>query len=184
MVISLIFQQWSLPGVEALANPAERRTCSAARGTASSRDPTMARGENMRLSIWGSSAILGLLLAGISPAGAQVIVDMPNIIIPPVKYGSTDNLPHPDVWPRLDQGAVLCRSDADLMTLAAFRRGEAVARPACQIIRQPTPIQIVRRMGPGRTEVSVTGQTGVTGWTDAWLPDRAPASATRAAPRR
>jgi len=42
------------------------------------------------------------------------------------------------------------------------------------MIRSPTPIQIQRRAGPGRTQVSLTDQNGLDGWTDAWLPERAP----------
>jgi hypothetical protein len=40
------------------------------------------------------------------------------------------------------------------------------------LIRTPTAIQIQRRAGPGRTQVSLTDQNGVDGWTDAWLPER------------
>jgi hypothetical protein len=68
---------------------------------------------------------------------------------------------------------VLCKTEADLGLLAAARRGEQVSRPNCRVIRAPTAIQIVRRAAPGRTEVSLTDQDGQSGWTDAWLPDRA-----------
>ena len=43
----------------------------------------------------------------------------------------------------------------------------------CRIIAQPTGIQIVSRQGLGRTEVKPTAGSE-TGWTDAWLPDKAP----------
>jgi hypothetical protein len=42
------------------------------------------------------------------------------------------------------------------------------------MIRAPTAITIERRAGLGRTQVALTDQKGVDGWTDAWLPDRAP----------
>jgi hypothetical protein len=82
--------------------------------------------------------------------------------------------PRADAWPRLDPGAVFCKTEADLQRLAASRRGEQVERPSCLVIQTPTAIDIVRRAGLGRTEVSLTDQKGADGWTDAWLPDRAP----------
>jgi hypothetical protein len=41
------------------------------------------------------------------------------------------------------------------------------------LIQSPTAIGIVRRAGLGRTEVSLTDQNGLDGWTDAWLPEKA-----------
>ena len=113
------------------------------------------------------------------PAAAQVIWDAPNVIIQKPKPGAPDVKSRPEVWPRLDRGAVLCRTEADLLRLAASRRGQTVAAPNCQIIRAPTPIQIVSRAGPGRTRVTVTEQNAQEGWTDAWLPDKAPPSTAK-----
>ena len=45
----------------------------------------------------------------------------------------------------------------------------------CRIISQPTGIQILSRQGPGRTQVKLSTPGDVTGWTDVWLPDKAPA---------
>ena len=115
--------------------------------------------------------VLSLMLSG--PAAAQVLWDAPNVILPKPDFGKPDVKTRPDIWPRLDRGAVLCKTEADLMRLAASRRGEVVVTPQCQIIRGPTPIQITRRAGPGRTQVSVTDQNQE-GWTDAWLPEKAP----------
>jgi len=110
-----------------------------------------------------------------SPAMAQnVIWDMPNVIMQKPKFDTPTMKQHADAWPRLDPGAVLCRTEADLLRLAASRRGEQVDRPSCQMIRTPTAITIERRVGPGRTQVSLTDQKGVDGWTDAWLPEKAP----------
>jgi hypothetical protein len=117
---------------------------------------------------------LALCLMLRQPALAQVIWDMPNVLLPPPKFNNSTIKPRSDTWPRLDPGAVLCKTEADLLRLAASRRGEPVERPNCQLIREPTPVQIQHRVGPGRTEVSVTGQQGQDGWTDAWLPDIAP----------
>jgi hypothetical protein len=115
-------------------------------------------------------AMLGFVLAG--PAAAQVVWDTKNISPPPPTFVPSAPV-RKDMWPRLDQGAVLCKTEADLGLLAAARRGEQVSRPNCRVIRAPTAIQIVRRAAPGRTEVSLTDQDGQSGWTDAWLPDRA-----------
>jgi hypothetical protein len=79
----------------------------------------------------------------------------------------------PSAWPRLDPGAVLCRSEDDLARRAAIMRGEPEGPADCRPISQPTAIQIVHRAGPGRTEVQITGHTD-TSWTDAWLPASPP----------
>ena len=81
----------------------------------------------------------------------------------------------PLAWPRLDPGAVLCRTEADLAQVAANRSGEGDGGAAnCQIIRVATPVTIVQRSGPGRTQVMTGTQSG---WTDVWLPEKAPAGA-------
>jgi hypothetical protein len=120
------------------------------------------------------AAALALSVCGWSFARAQVIWDMPNIVVQPPKF-KAEGPARPDVWPRLDKGAVFCKTEPDLIRLAASRRGEPVERPNCQVIRGPTAIQIVRRAAPGRTLVSIADQNDQEGWTDAWLPDRAPA---------
>jgi hypothetical protein len=79
----------------------------------------------------------------------------------------------PSAWPRLDPGAVLCRSEDDLARRAAIMRGDPEGSADCRPISQPTAIQIVHRAGPGRTEVQIAGHTD-TGWTDAWLPATPP----------
>jgi hypothetical protein len=79
----------------------------------------------------------------------------------------------PSAWPRLDRGAVLCRTEDDLQRRAAAMRGEQTGGFDCRPILQPTAIQILHRAGPGRTEVEVTGRSE-TGWTDAWLPATPP----------
>ena len=83
----------------------------------------------------------------------------------------------PSAWPRLDPGAVLCRSEDDLARRAAIMRGEQAGPADCRPIRVPTAIQIVQRAGLGSTEVKVTGRDE-TGWTDAWLPATPPPGTT------
>ena len=99
------------------------------------------------------------------------------------KPGLPDVKAPPQAWPRLDPGARLCRTEFDLDRLAARHNGEDVDGPInCQVIRDPTAITITQRLGPGKTEVKLTsGQVGTTGWTDAWLPEKAPVSARSAA---
>lgn len=113
-----------------------------------------------------------LCLALAYPASAQVIWDVPNVIVPKPKFDRSTVVNRVDTWPRLDPGAVLCKTEADLQRLAASRRGESGPRPNCQLIQTPTAIAIVKRTGLGQTEVSVTDQNGLDGWTDAYLPDK------------
>ena len=84
----------------------------------------------------------------------------------------------PTVWPRLDPGAVLCRTEDDLdrhaANMAARASGGDTVSADCRIIGQPTGIQILSRQGLGRTEVKLNTPDAANGWTDAWLPDKAP----------
>jgi hypothetical protein len=140
------------------------------------------------------AAALAVLLAACLPAHGQGIgagqtrrdaspKPLPDASPRPKPSLSTDvKLP----WPRLDPGAVLCRTADDLaqhtsamQIRAAGGVGGALARPDCRIVTSPTPVDIVTREGPGRTEVRLRRKTanaaaGETGWTDVWLPDRAP----------
>ncbi len=130
----------------------------------------------MRLSYRCLALLTALVAASFGQASAQnVILDAPGLFPPKGKGGAPDVRVTPAVWPRLDPGAVLCRSADDLARLAANRSGGAGGGPAdCRIINMPTGIQIMQRQGPGRTQVQVTSGTRQVGWTDAWLPDKAP----------
>ncbi len=89
-------------------------------------------------------------------------------------------------WPRLDPGAVFCHTADDLtrhalavQIRAAGGAAGASARPDCRIVTAPTAIEIVSRSGMGQTEVRLKRKNakpgeGETGWTDVWLPERAP----------
>jgi hypothetical protein len=107
------------------------------------------------------------------PASAQVVWDMPHVLVAPPKFDKAPGLARTEVWPRLDPGAVICKTQGDLLRLAESRRGVPGERPNCQLIQTPTAIAIVKRAGPGQTEVTLTDQNSVDGWTDAYLPDRA-----------
>jgi hypothetical protein len=132
-------------------------------------------------------------IAAAGPVLAQKGAPVPGDGDSPIKFGSgfmrerpAANSPgvkvQPQAWPRLDPGATICRSETDLDRLAARRRGDAVNGPVdCQIVRTATPIDILRRKGPGRTEVHIQapGAAIQNGWTDAWLPEKAPVNAAR-----
>jgi hypothetical protein len=110
------------------------------------------------------------------PSDSNVIFDAPGLIIKKPKAGPPEVKPQLQAWPRLDAGAVLCRTEDDLDRLAARRRGEPVSGPvSCQILHNVTPIAIVQRKGTGKTEVrTIDPMAGGLGWTDVWLPERAP----------
>ena len=113
----------------------------------------------------------------VSVASAQVILDAPGILPkkpPPVAPAPANQA----VWPRLDPGAVVCRTPDDLerhaANMVARVSGRTIQAADCRIIPQPIGIQILSREGPGRTQVKLNGSDGATGWTDAWLPEKAP----------
>lgn len=109
------------------------------------------------------------------PDDSNIYFSAPGLLPKKPKPGMPDVAAPPQAWPRLDPGAVLCRSESDLSRLAARRRGETVEGPLdCQMIRTRTPVTILQRQG-GLTMVKTTDPSaGGAGWTDAWLPDKAP----------
>jgi len=122
-----------------------------------------------------------LAAAAAAPALAQhVILDAPGLVEkkrapePPAPRNTAT------IWPRLDPGSVLCATADDLdrhaANMVARVNGGESLRADCRLIAQPTAIDIVSRQGLGRTEVKLKGPNGATGWTDAWLPDKAPTS--------
>ena len=85
----------------------------------------------------------------------------------------------PDPWPRLDPGAVFCRTEEDLrqhLAAVAARLDGSTARyaeaPGCRVIRARTAVSVVSRQGPGRTQVKLSEAAADTGWTDAFLPEK------------
>ncbi len=122
---------------------------------------------------------LALVVGAAGPAAAQIILDAPGFTEKKPAARLPDVKPAPLAWPRLDPGAVLCRSEADLDRLAARRLGEDSGTTDCRRIATPTAVTIMVRKGPGRTQVRFTDAPTVSGWTDVWLPDRAPSGAGR-----
>jgi hypothetical protein len=124
-------------------------------------------------------ALCCALLCGIAaPVSAQhVILDAP--ILQQKQKAAAPPAPHATaVWPRLDPGAVLCKTEDDLdrhaANMIARVSGAEQQTADCHAIDRPTGIQIVEREGPGRTQVKLAGADGETGWTDVWLPDKPP----------
>jgi hypothetical protein len=125
--------------------------------------------------------LAAIALSAASTASAQhVVLDAPGLLGTNKAPGPPPPRALPTVWPRLDPGAVLCRTLDDLDRYAANMTarvsGGDTQAADCQIIGRPTGIQILSRQGLGRTQVKMSGAGDVSGWTDAWLPERAPAA--------
>jgi len=89
----------------------------------------------------------------------------------------------PEPWPRLDVGALFCKSREDLVRYQMKLAGDPAAAapgpaPDCRVVRKQTAIQILDRDGPSRTQVVTTDAAKQTGWTNAYLPPTPPPSAT------
>ena len=115
------------------------------------------------------------------PSDSNIKFDAPGFMPKKPKAGLPEVKAQPQAWPRLDPGAVLCRTEADLEKLGARRHGEVVdGKVDCQIIRAATAISIVQRKGPGKAEVKISDPNAetATGWTDSWLPDKGKVGAT------
>jgi hypothetical protein len=114
----------------------------------------------------------------VAPASAQnVIFNAPGLMSSKKAPGPPAPRARPLAWPRLDPGAVLCNTEDDLdrhaSNMTARVSGGSTLTADCHIISQPIGIQILSRRGPGRTQVKLADDA--TGWTDVWLPDKAPA---------
>ena len=108
----------------------------------------------------------------------HVILDAPGLM-PQKPKATTSPAPRATaVWPRLDPGAVLCKTEDDLdrhaANMIARVSGGEQQTADCRAIDRTTGIQIVDRESPGRTEVKLAGPDGETGWTDVGLPDKPP----------
>ena len=109
------------------------------------------------------------------PSDSNIKFDAPAFLPKKPRPGLPDVKSQPLAWPRLDPGAFLCRTEEDLDKLGAHHRNAPVDGPIdCHIIRAATAISIIQRRGPGRTEVQTSDPKAetVTGWTDAWLPEK------------
>ncbi len=121
---------------------------------------------------------VGMLVVAPFAWAQNVILDAPGLM--PQKKAATPPPPRaaPAVWPRLDPGAVFCRTQDDLdrhaANLIARVKGGDQMPADCRLIAQPVGVTILSRHGPGSTEVRLAGSGNVVGWTDVWLPEKAP----------
>ncbi|HEX3347313.1 MAG TPA: hypothetical protein VHS58_04325 [Acetobacteraceae bacterium] len=125
-----------------------------------------------------------LLIACLAPlsASAQIILEPKLRAAPtaPPAAGPTFSRLAVAPWPRLDPGAILCRTRADLADhsravaqRAAGQQVSVLGSPDCRVVAGMTAIDIVQRASPGATEVRVKGDPN-TSWTDTWLPNQPP----------
>jgi hypothetical protein len=83
-------------------------------------------------------------------------------------------------WPRLDAGAVVCRTREDLRLHAQIVQARADgthydgAVPQCRIVDLPIAIDILSRESPAATQVKLRDAAATTAWTDTWLPSTPP----------
>jgi hypothetical protein len=91
----------------------------------------------------------------------------------------------PEIWPRLEEGALICKSRDDLVTYqmqiaaasgATTPPGQA---PDCHTIRKQTGIQILAHDGPSRTQIVTTDVSKETWWTNSYLPSTPPPSVAK-----
>jgi hypothetical protein len=88
-------------------------------------------------------------------------------------------------WPRLDAGAILCKTRDDLARYQMRGVGGSETTgpaPDCHLIRKLTPIQILDRDGPSHTHVVTTDDAKQTGWTNAYLTSEPPPSTATPTP--
>ncbi len=103
--------------------------------------------------------------------------------------GPADEHPTPSLptaarvpWPRLDIGAILCKTRDDLNLEAAVMQARgsgqpyAGAPPNCRVLGAAVAIDILNRESPAATEVKLRDPPGGTGWTNTWLPSQPPRS--------
>lgn len=79
--------------------------------------------------------------------------------------------PKADPRQRLDTGALLCRTEADLQQhesaiVARLDGTEAPEPVGCRRVRRMTSVTVLDRHGPARTQVHIFGPPEETGWTD------------------
>jgi hypothetical protein len=90
----------------------------------------------------------------------------------------------PEPWPRLDAGALLCKSRDALVRYQTQVADGASATTAiktsdCRAIEKQIGIQILDSDGPSRTQVVTTDESKQTGWTNTYLPSTPPPSVAK-----
>jgi hypothetical protein len=90
----------------------------------------------------------------------------------------------PEIWPRLEDGAIICKSRDDLVRYPTRIANGASATTAgqgsdCHTIRKRTGIQVLNHDGPSRTQIVTTDESKETGWIDSYLPSTPPPSVAK-----
>ena len=90
----------------------------------------------------------------------------------------------PEIWPRLEEGALICKSRDDLVRYQTqIANGSSITTPGqppdCHTIRKQTGIQILAHDGPSRTQIVTTDESKETGWTNSHLPSTPPPSVAK-----
>src|SRR5271167_1926712 len=90
----------------------------------------------------------------------------------------------PEIWPRLEDGALICKSRDDLVRYQtqianAANATTAGQAPDCHAIRKQTGIQILDHDGPSRTQIVTMDESKETGWTNSYLPSTPPPSVAK-----
>jgi len=89
----------------------------------------------------------------------------------------------PEIWPRLEDGALICKTRQDLVryqTQMSDGAGAAKGSAAdCHTLQKQTGIEILDRDGPSRTQIVTTDKSKETGWTNSYLPSTPPASVAK-----
>jgi hypothetical protein len=104
---------------------------------------------------------------------------------PPKSQAPTPLPALPEIWPRLEAGALICKSRDDLVRYQTQIANSASAAPTagqpseCRTISKQTGIQILDRDGPSRTQITTTDEAKETGWTNSYLPATPPPSVAK-----
>ena len=90
----------------------------------------------------------------------------------------------PEIWPRLEEGAVICKSRDDLVRYQTqIANGSSTTPPGqapdCHTVRKQTGIQILAHDGPSRTQIVTTDESKETWWTNSYLPSTPPPSVAK-----
>jgi hypothetical protein len=91
----------------------------------------------------------------------------------------------PEIWPRLEEGALICKSRDDLVRYQTQIANSSSAttpaqEPDCHTIRKQTGIQILAHDGPSRTQIVTMDESKETWWTNSHLPSTPPPSVAKA----
>jgi len=81
-----------------------------------------------------------------------------------------------DPWQRLDAGALVCPTEAQLRQhqaamMARAQGNEAPEPRGCKLIKSMVPVSVLDRDGPARTEIQMHDASADTAWTDAVVRD-------------